>query len=48
MNIYEDNKFDTAYDHPPTLTIKDHVHVGVEVRFSKLFLLKKGFQIDAS
>jgi hypothetical protein len=31
MNIYEDNNFDTAYDHPPTLTIKDHVHVGVEL-----------------
>lgn len=33
MNIYEDNNFDTVYDHPPTLTIKDHVHVGVEVRY---------------
>lgn len=31
MNIYEDNMFDTTYEQPPTLTIKDHVHVGVEL-----------------
>ena len=33
MNIYENNDFDVAYNHPPTLTIKDHVHVGVEVKY---------------